>query len=109
MLDDKTLIQHSWLHVQVLYQPWAMNSLTHVFGGNTFAVATPAAYSIGMFDAFENSVPAVHARAAPCNHGHHCRGPDVLSCGEGSELRQDGAATALPAGDGHFASSLSRH
>ena len=53
MLDDKTLIQYLWLHVQFLYQPWAMTGLTHVFCGNTFAVATPAAYSIGMFDAFE--------------------------------------------------------
>ena len=55
------------------------------------------------------SVTAVHARAAPCNDEHHCRGPDVLDCGKISELRQDGAAAALPAGDGDLESSLGRH
>ena len=35
---------------QVSYQPWAMAGLTHVFANNSFAMATPAAYSIGAFD-----------------------------------------------------------
>ena len=35
---------------QVVYQPWALSGLTHVFGSNTFAAETPAAFSISYFD-----------------------------------------------------------
>ena len=47
---------------QVNYQPWAMMSLTHVFANHNFALATPAAYSIRVFDAFEvtQSQPFTH-------------------------------------------------
>ena len=38
---------------QVNHQPWAMTGLTHVFATHTSAAATPAAYSIRWFDAFE--------------------------------------------------------
>ena len=39
---------------QVNHQPWAMTGLTHVFAQITFAAATPAAYSIRYFNAFES-------------------------------------------------------
>ena len=35
---------------QVVYQPWALSGLTHIFGSNTFAAETPAAFSISYFD-----------------------------------------------------------
>ena len=46
---------------QVLYQPWAMSGLTHVFANQTFAMATPAAYFIVCFDSYEAaSQPHTH-------------------------------------------------
>ena len=95
---------------QVNYQPWAMTGLTHVFATHTSAAATPAAYSIRWFDAFEAvSQPFTQELPHAIMDTIDCRRPDVLHRGEVSALRQDCAAAALPAGDGDLESSLGRH
>ena len=58
---ERTLTQHSWLRSSTGYQPWAVSGLTHVFANNGFAIATPAAFSIACFEAYESaSKPFTH-------------------------------------------------
>ena len=93
-----------------MYQPWAMTGLTHAFANHMFAVATPAAYSIRFFDAFE-------AFSQPFTQELPHAIIDIIAADPTSSIAvkyRSYVKTVLlpicqPAGDGHLESSLGRH